>query len=465
MTFEKVILDNLIFNEEYIRKALPFLKEEYFSEKAHKITYELIDSYVGKYNTLPSKKALEIDLGNKEGVSQEDFRHSLEIINSLEKDTNDLNWLIEQTEKHCQEKAVHNALLESIIISQGKDPKKSKGAIPQILSEALAVSFDTNIGHDYFEDAEDRFDYYHKIVDRIKFDIHYLNVITNGGLPKKTLSVFVAGINVGKTQLMCHMAGNNLRDGKNVLYITLEMSQEEISKRIDANLLDIAMDDLLVVPKVDFLKKMEKVKKGNVGKLIVKEYPTSQAGAANFRYLLNELRLKKKFVPDIVYVDYINICASSRIKRGQSNSYEYIKAIAEEFRGLAVEMNLPIVTATQLTRGAYKSSSIDLDDIAESFGLPATADFVAGLVTSEEFEEMNQIMVEQMKNRLGNKSTNKRFIIGVDRDKMRFYDVEQSAQEDLLDGPVMDRTKFGEEDRERNKFKKKFDKSMFGDFE
>lgn len=462
MNIEKTIFSNLTYNEEYARKVVPFLKSEYFSDNSDKIVFDLIHTFIQKYNNLPTKEALLVDLSNKENLNQDTYVSCKETINTLIKEKPDLNWLVERTEKFCQEKSIYNAIMESIHILDDKTGKKTKGSIPELLSNALAISFDSHIGHDYIEDAEKRFEYYHRKLDRIPFDIEYFNKITGGGLPKKTLSVFLAGVNVGKTQLMCHMAGANLREGKNVLYITMEMSEEEISKRIDANLLDISMDELMVIPKESFEKKIHKLKNKSNGKLIVKEYPTSQAGSSNFRYLLNELKIKKKFTPDIVYIDYINICCSSRLRRGTSNSYEYIKAIAEELRGLAVETNLPIVTATQLNRAGFKSSDVDMTDTAESFGLPATADFMAALISTEELEDLGQIIVKQLKNRLGNKNTNKRFVIGVDREKMRFYDVDMSAQEDLLDGPVMDNTDFGME--EENRKKKKFDKSKFEGF-
>lgn len=467
---ETTILAHLINNEEYTKKVIAYLKDEYFQDKNQKLVFNLINNYIDKYKSLPTKEALFIDLDAVEGVNQETIDKSRKIIASLDsEESTQLDWLVDQTEKFCQEKAVFNAIMQSIRIIDKKEGDLSKGSIPKILSDALAVSFDTRIGHDYIEDWEERWEYYHTTVSRIPFDLEYFNKVTNGGLPPKTLSVFLAGVNVGKTQLMCHCAGNNLRDGYNVLYITLEMSEEEISKRIDANLLDIPMDDIDAIPKDIFKKKIDRMREKTKGKLMVREYPTSQASTAHFRHLLNELRLKKTFKPDIVYVDYINICASSRIRRGQANSYEYVKAIAEELRGLAVEFELPIVSATQLNRSGFGSSDIDLTDTAESFGLPATADFMLGLITNDELEEMGQILCKQLKNRLGNKQTNKKFIIGVDRVKMRFYDVDQSAQEDIHDGPVMDNSDFGERWDEEEEIatkpkNKKFDKSKFKDF-
>lgn len=463
---EKTILSHLLYNEEYGRRTLPYIKEDYFNDKAQRKTFELINNHVNKYNAFPTKEALQIELENEDDLNEKAFNDTRELISSLEADASTkLDWLRDQTEKFCQDRAIFQAIHQAIKILDDKTGKLTKGSIPKLLQDALSVTFQTEIGHDFIEDADKRYDYYHTDVKRIRFDLELFNDVTNGGLPDKTLTVFLAGVNVGKTQLMCHCAGNNLRDGKNVLYITMEMSQEEIAKRVDANLLDVSMDDLALIPKDAYDKKMTRLREKTKGKLIIKEYPTSQGHVGHFRHLLNELRLKKNFVPDIIYIDYINICASSRIKRGQANSYEYIKAIAEEMRGLAVEFEVPIVTATQLNRSGFKSTDIDMTDTAESFGLPATADLMIGLVITEELEELGQIMCKQLKNRLGSKMVNKRFIIGVDRAKMRFHDVEQSAQEDLLDGPeektAFDNTKFGNEEHERTKPKSKFDFNGF----
>lgn len=471
MSVERLILSNLIYNDEYVRKVIPYLKNEYFQDTTEKVLFEITKQYIEKYNNSPTIEALYIELSNKP-LNEELFNSCKETLGGIQvpEKKSDLNWLLSQTEKFCKDKAIYNAIRKSIeLIDEDNKSKMDKGEIPTLLSDALAISFDTHVGHDYIEDAQDRFEYYRRKLDRIPFDLEYLNRITNGGVPRKTISVFLAGTNVGKTQLMCHMAAHNLRCSKNVLYITLEMAQEEISKRIDANLMDISMDDLMEVPINVLTKKMEHIKKTTTGKIIVKEYPTSQAGASHFRHLLNELKLKKNFVPDIIYIDYINICCSSRIKRGNANSYDYIKAIAEELRGLAVEKNVPIITATQTNRSGFVSSDVGLEDTAESFGLPATADFMAALISTEELEEMGQILVKQLKNRLGNKATNKRFIIGLDRAKMRFYDVEDSAQEGLTDGPaperpVMDNTSFGEEDRNRALSPPKFNREMFAGF-
>jgi archaellum biogenesis ATPase FlaH len=467
MSIEKTILSNLVYNEAYGRKVIPFLKDEYFSDVPIRTVYQLIDAYVKQYNAFPSKEALAIDLSNRVGTPENVFKSSKDIVESLsfDKDTQ-VEWLVTQTEKFCQEKAVYNAIMSSIQILDDRDGKISKGAIPQILSDALGVSFDTNIGHDFIEDADARYEFYHTKENRIPFDLDYLNKITGGGLPNKTLNIILAGTGVGKSLMMCHMAAANLMIGKNVLYITMEMAEERISERVDANLLDVPLDQLKVIPKDIYEKKMDKIRKKTQGKLIVKEYPTASVGSANFRHLLNELKLKKKFVPDIIYIDYLNICTSSRIKHGaQVNSYTLIKAIAEELRGLAVEFNVPVVSATQTTRSGYSSSDLELGDTSESFGLPATADFMFGISTSEKLDELGQIMVKQLKNRYGDPSTNRRFVVGVDRSRMRLYDVEQSAQDDIMeDRPVMDNGHFMTEDTERNKPRQKFTKDVFAGF-
>ena len=457
----------MVYNEEYGRKCIPFLKEEYFVSPSEKTVYRLIKEYVDKYNAFPSKEALAIDLSNKDGLNEDTFKQSKELISGLQQDTEtQIDWLLDQTEKFCQDKAIYNAIMASIGILDDSSGKTSKGAIPQILSDALAVSFDTHIGHDFLEDSDSRYDFYHTKEIRIPFDLDFFNKITQGGLPRKTLNVALAGTGVGKSLFMCHSAASNLLKGYNVLYITLEMAEERIAERIDANLLDVTLDDLKLLPKDVYDKKIARVRGKTNHKLIVKEYPTACAGSANFRHLLNELKIKKNFIPDIIYIDYLNICMSSRIKHGANvNSYTLIKAIAEELRGLAVEFNVPIVTATQTTRSGYSNSDVGLEDTSESFGLPATADFMFALVKqSEAMADLNQIVVKQLKNRYGDPNINSKFIIGVDRSKMRLYDVEQSAQEDLLDGPVMDNTKFGNEDNERSKPKSKFDRSKFAGF-
>jgi archaellum biogenesis ATPase FlaH len=410
---------------------------------------------------------MAIDLTNKNGLGEESFRNIADTISKFDRDVDTkIEWLLDQTEKFCQEKAIYNAIMSSIQILDDKTGKTSKGGIPQILSDALGVSFDTHIGHDFLEDAEARFEFYHMKESRVPFDIEYMNKITQGGLPKKTLNIALAGTGVGKSLFMCHCAAANMTAGLNVLYITLEMAEEKIAERIDANLLNTPVQELISMPKEMYDNKVARIRKKTTGKIIIKEYPTTCAGSANFRHLLNELKLKKNFVPDIIYIDYLNICMSSRLKHGAGvNSYTLVKTIAEELRGLAVEFNVPVVSATQTTRSGYSNSDVGLEDTAESFGLPATADFMFALVTSEELEELNQIMVKQLKNRYNDPGLHRRFVVGVDRSKMRLYDVEQSAQDELMDDkPVMDKGKFMSEDMERNMPRKKFDKGKFEGF-
>jgi replicative DNA helicase len=440
MRTEHLILNNLLHDEDYARRTLPYLKPEYFSDRTERIVYEQLDDFINKFNALPSREALTIEIGNLSNINDKDYTSLTEYVSSLVKEEqDDKQWLVDTTEKFCQEKALYNAIMESISIIDG-DGKKDKGAIPEILSDALSVSFDPNVGHDFIDNAADRFDFYHKVEERVPFDIQKLNDITKGGVPKKSLNIILAGTGVGKSLAMCHMATANLLDGKNVLYITMEMAEEKIAERIDANILNVTLDDLKQMPRASYEKKMERVKGKTSGKLIVKEYPTAAAGTGHFRHLLNELRLKKSFKPDIIYIDYLNICASSRMKMGASvNSYTYIKAIAEELRGLAVEQQVPIWSATQTTRSGYGNSDVGLEDTSESFGLPATADFMMAIISSEELEQLNQVMVKQLKNRYGDPNYNKRFVVGIDRAKMRLYDVEESAQEDLIDvdnGPI-----------------------------
>jgi replicative DNA helicase len=455
MRIEHLILNNLLHDEDYARRTLPYLKPEYFSDRIERIVYEEVDKFINKFNALPSREALTIEISNLSSINDKDYAALTEYVAGLIKEEqDDKQWLVETTEKFCQEKALHNAIMESISIIDG-DGKKDKGAIPEILSDALSVSFDPNVGHDFIDNAADRFDFYHKVEERVPFDIAKLNDITKGGVPKKSLNIILAGTGVGKSLAMCHMATANLLDGKNVLYITMEMAEEKIAERIDANILNVSLDELKTMPRSSYEKKMERVKGKTSGKLIVKEYPTAAAGTGHFRHLLNELRLKKSFKPDIIYIDYLNICASSRMKMGASiNSYTYIKAIAEELRGLAVEQQVPIWSATQTTRSGYGNSDVGLEDTSESFGLPATADFMMAIIASEELEQLNQVMVKQLKNRYGDPNTNKRFVVGIDRAKMRLYDVEESAQEDLIDvdGGRGDKpiNKFG--DREKKDF-------------
>ena len=456
MNVEKTIFNNLLNNEDYGRKVIPFLKSDYFHDRNDKVVFELIDSYVNEYNAFPTKEALVIDLNNRDDLSEDQYVECHEVIESIPNQSDQmsqLEWLLDTTEKFCKDKAIYNAIRESIKIIDDKTGKYSNGTIPQLLSDALAVSFDTSIGHDFLADTESRFDFYHRREERIPFDLEYLNKITRGGLPRKTLNILLAGTGVGKTLAMCHMAASNLVSGKNVLYITMEMAEEKIAERIDANLLNTPLDELYQLPRETYQKKVERLKEKTVGRLIIKEYPTSTAGAANFRHLLNELKIKKNFVPDIIYIDYLNICMSSRLRQGGSvNSYTYIKAIAEELRGLAVEFNVPIVSATQTTRGGYDNSDVGLTDTSESFGLPATADFMVALIATEELKALNQIMVKQLKNRYNDPETYKRFVVGVDRSRMRLYDAEQSAQDDIIDaGPVMDNSPAGKFDKDKFK--------------
>ena len=425
---EDTILTNLIFNEEYTRKVLPFLKDEYFATRSDKIIFSQIYDFVNKYNNLPTKETLTIELNNRKDINEEEFKAIKTTIAGLNPVEADLEWLFDTTEKFCKDKAVNNAVLNGIKILDGKDKKRTPEAIPSILSEALAVSFDNHIGHDYIDDADDRFDWYHRKELRLPFDLQYFNRITKGGVPQKTLNVCLAGTGVGKSLFMCHLAASSLLEGKNVLYITLEMAEERIAERIDANLLDVTTDDLHALPKTMFDDRVKRLKEKSPGKLIIKEYPTASAHSGHFKALLNELALKKSFKPDVLFIDYLNICSSSRFKGGNISSYFYVKAIAEELRGLAVEFKLPIFTATQTTRSGFVSTDIGLEDTSESFGLPATADFMFALMTSEELDSLNQMKVKQLKNRYSDPAINRSFIIGVDRSKMRLYDVEQKAQ-------------------------------------
>ena len=427
--FELTLLRNLIFNEEFTRKALPFLKEDYFKNRDEIVLFNTINNFVLKYNNLPTKEALSVDIGNLKTITEEENKNITRILNELEPVEIEQQWLLDTTEKFCKERAVHNAILSGIKILDGKDKKQNPESIPHILSEALAVSFDQHIGHDYLKQTSDRYDYYHKVETRVKFDLAYFNRITKGGLPPKTLNVALAGTGVGKSLFMCHLASSFIQQGKNVLYITLEMAEERIAERIDANLLDVTIDELYEMPKQYYESKIEKLQRKVSGQLIIKEYPTAAAHTGHFKNLMDELALKKTFKPDVVFIDYLNICASSRFKGGNISSYFYIKAIAEELRGMAVEYNVPIMSATQTTRAGYMSSDVGLEDTSESFGLPATADFMFALITNEELEALNQMKIKQLKNRYSDPATNRAFIIGVDRAKMRLYDVEQKAQQ------------------------------------
>ena len=429
---ELTILSSLVYNEKYVRKVIPFLKSEYFTIKTYRIIFLEIHEYISNYNTLPSLNAIGIECQERTDLNEEQFKEITEVLGGLSDEKGNLDWLVDTTEKWCQERAIYLSLMESVKIADGQDTKRDKGSIPQILSDALGVSFDQHVGHDYLQNYQERFDFYHKKEDKIPFDLEFFNRITKGGLPNKTLNIALAGTGVGKSLFMCHVASSVLLQGKNVLYITLEMAEEKIAERIDANLLNVPIQKLAELPKVMFENKITKLSKKTQGKLIIKEYPTASAHVGHFKSLLNELELKRKIKPDIIFIDYLNICASQRYKGSIVNSYTYVKAIAEELRGLAVEAGVPIVSATQTTRAGYGSSDVDLTDTSESFGLPATADLMFALISTEELEEQNQIMVKQLKNRYYDPTLNKRFVIGIDRSKMRLYDVED-AQKDLID--------------------------------
>jgi len=437
MKLEQAILKNLVYNEEYLRKVLPFLKPEYFSDRTEKTLFNEITSFTETYNTTPAIEAIGIAIKERNSLTDDEVEKCqtyLKEIESNKETSTEIQWLIDKTEKFCQEKAIYNAVLGSISILDGKDKQNEKGAIPKILSDALAVSFDTTVGHDYLENSDERYEFYHRKEERIPFDLEYFNKITKGGLPAKTLNIALAGTGVGKSLFMCHVAAGAMVQGKNVLYITLEMAEEKIAERIDANLLNVTLDDLIELPKDMYDKKVARVREKTTGKLIIKEYPTASASTTHFRTLLNELNLKRSFVPDIIFVDYLNICCSSRIKAGANiNSYTYVKSIAEELRGLAVEHNVPIVSATQTTRSGFTSSDPGLEDTSESFGLPATADLMFALISSEELEELGQIMVKQLKNRYNDPTYYKRFTVGIDRSKMKLFDIEQSAQQGIVD--------------------------------
>jgi len=434
MRIETVILKNLLNNEDYMRKVLPFVKAEYFLEDSEKIVFNQIHQFILKYNKPPTLEALSIAIENtslQEGIFQE-VTQQLFQLKSFE-ESNEA-WLLDETERFCKDKAVYNAILRSIGVMEGRDKQLSKDGIPSLLQEALGVCFDNSVGHDYFIDSDSRYDFYHRVESRTPFDLDLFNKITQGGLPNKTLNIALAGTGVGKSLFMCHVAAGAIAQGKNVLYITLEMAEERIAERIDANLLNVDIDQIKDLPKSLFDSRITKLKKKATGQLIIKEYPTASAHVGHFKSLLNELQLKKSFKPEIIFIDYINICSSSRFKPGGSvNSYTYVKAIAEELRGLAVEFNVPIVSATQTTRSGYSNTDVELTDTSESFGLPATADFMFALISTEELEQLNQLMVKQLKNRYSDLSSNKRFMIGVDRKKMRLYDLEVSAQANIDD--------------------------------
>ena len=422
---------------------MPLLKNDYFSRNPEKIIYGTVSDFVTKYNSLPTKEALSIELQEKK-INEEEFKETMELLDDISKDTQehtDLGWLLDTTEKFCQDKAIYNAVVESISILDSQKSDQDKGVIPEILSDALSVSFDPHVGHDYLDDSDDRFEFYHRVEEKIPFDLEYFNKITKGGLPQKSLNICLAGTGVGKSLFMCHVASACLSQNQNVLYITLEMAEEKIAERIDANMLDIAVDDLHALSKDMYDRKIENLRKTTKGKLIVKEYPTASANVNHFRALLNELNLKRSFVPDIIFVDYLNICTSSRIRPGANvNSYTYIKSIAEELRGLAVENKIPIVSATQTTRSGYSNTDVGLEDTSESFGLPATADLMFAIISTEQMEELGQIMVKQLKNRYNDPTVNRKFIVGIDRAKMRLFDVDQAAQDELVDSGQEDDT-------------------------
>ena len=431
---ELTILRNLLYNENYSRKVIPFIQPDYFEQRSEKVIFQEIVHFIVKYNSGITKEALTIELENRIDLTETEVKEVHDIVDALHDAPVDYQWLLDTTEKWCRDRAIYLALMEAIGIADGNDENKNRDAIPSILSDALAVSFDNNIGHDYLENYQERYEYYHRKEEKIEFDLEYFNKITKGGLPPKTLNIALAGTGVGKSLFMCHVASSVLLQGRNVLYITMEMAEEKIAERIDANLLNVPIQNLTDLPKSTFENKVTSLSKKTQGTLIIKEYPTASAHSGHFKALLNELALKKSFKPDIIFIDYLNICASSRYKSGVSiNSYSYIKAIAEELRGLAVEKEVPIVSATQTTRSGYSSSDVDITDTSESFGLPATADLMFALISTDELEQLGQIMVKQLKNRYNDPTMNKRFVVGVDRAKMRLYDCEQRAQNDILD--------------------------------
>jgi len=454
---EILILRHLLYNEEYLRKVVPFIKADYFEDPHQKIVFEEVLNFVQEYNQPTTKEVLCIEVEKRTDINDTSFNEVTKLISYLEDVPTDYEWLLDTTEKWCRDRAIYLALMESIALADGKDKEKDRDAIPSILSDALAVSFDSHVGHDYLLDYEARYESYHRKEDKIEFDLEYFNKITKGGLPNKTLNIALAGTGVGKSLFMCHVAASALLGGKNVLYITLEMAEEKIAERIDANLLNVPIQEITDLPKVMFEDKVTKLAQKTQGTLIIKEYPTASAHAGHFRALLNELALKKSFRPDIIFIDYLNICASSRY-RGNStvNSYSYIKAIAEELRGLAVEANVPIVSATQTTRSGYGSSDVELTDTSESFGLPATADLMFALISTEDLETLGQILVKQLKNRYNDPTIHKRFVVGIDRAKMRLYDCEQTAQEDILDNGKEEEYTY-----EEQKPKKSFDGFKF----
>ena len=453
-TIERTALTQLVSNEEYARKVLPFIKRDYFSDRIERTIFEEIKKFVEKYKKIPTQTSLEIEVQSRKDLNENEFKKVISVIKTLKTDENvNFDWLVDTTEQFCKDKAVYNAIVEGIQIIDGKDKSRDAGAIPNILIDALAVGFDNTVGHDYLLDSDSRYDYYHKIEEKIPFDLEFFNKITKGGLPPKTLNIVLAGTGVGKSLFMCHVSANCLTQGKNVLYITLEMAEERVAERIDANLMNVSMEDLYDLPKRMYDDKIQKIAKSTTGKLIVKEYPTASAHSGHFRGLIKELALKKSFKPDIIFIDYLNICSSSRFKGSTSvNSYMYIKAIAEELRGLAVETNVPIMSATQTNRTGFVSTDIGLEDTSESFGLPATADLMFALISNEELDELNQIAVKQLKNRYNDPTINKKFVLGIDRSRSKLYDVKLTEQEGIVDSGqenfadiVFDNTDFGKD--------------------
>ena len=454
---ELTILRNLVYNEDYSRKVIPFIQPDYFENKSEKVTFEEIVKFIVKYGSAITVEALSIEIDDRTDLTETEIKEIRELISQFNNSPVDMQWILDTTEKWCRDRAIYLALMESIHIADGNNEKKNRDAIPSILSEALAVSFDNNIGHDYLQNYEERYEFYHRKEDKIEFDLEYFNKITKGGLPNKTLNIALAGTGVGKSLFMCHIASSALLQGRNVLYITLEMAEERIAERIDANLLNVPIQQLVDLPRSAFEKKVTGIAKKTQGSLVIKEYPTASAHSGHFKALLNELALKKSFRPDIIFIDYLNICSSSRFKSGSNiNSYTLVKSIAEELRGLAVEFNVPIVSATQTTRSGFGSSDVELTDTSESFGLPATADLMFALISTEELEGLGQIMVKQLKNRYNDPTIFKRFVVGIDRAKMRLYDCEQSAQKDILDSGQEEEYNY-----EENKPKKSFEGFKF----
>ena len=455
-SIEKTTLTNLISNEDYARKVIPFIKKDYFAVREERLLFEEILKFVEKYKKIPTKTSLSIEVESRKDLTQDDHEKIVKLISSLKPTEVDLDWLVDTTEKFCKDRAIYNAIVEGVNIIDGKDKKRTPDAIPDILSDALAVGFDNSVGHDYLMDGQERYDFYHKKEEKIPFDLEFFNKITKGGLPPKTLNIALAGTGVGKSLFMCHVASNCLSQGKNVLYITMEMAEERIAERIDANLMNVSITNLPELPKRMLEDNLASIQKKTSGKLIIKEYPTASAHSGHFRGLIKELAIKKSFKPDIVFVDYLNICASSRFKGGANiNSYTIIKSIAEELRGLAVETNVPFMSATQTTRTGFVSTDIGLEDTSESFGLPATADLMFALISTEALEEIGQMQVKQLKNRYNDPSINKRFVVGVDRSKMRLYDVELQAQEEIVDNgqekldKVFEKPSFGKDTKDK----------------